>query len=117
MSEQEIDPGRVAELLEGGEAQIVDVREQYEHDAGRIPGTRHVELVDLPAAADSLDRERPVVFYCRSGERSAMAANAFRASGWDAYTMTGGLIAWADAGRPLDPPDGTVAGRRPGPQT
>ena len=58
-------------------AQLVDVREPYEHEAGRIAGDVHIELERLTAEADSIDRDRPVVFYCRSGSRSALAAQAF----------------------------------------
>jgi rhodanese-related sulfurtransferase len=106
----------VAELLDGG-AQLIDVREDYEHEAGHIPGSRHIDLPRLTDEAGTLGRERPVVFYCRSGDRSSMPAEAFRASGWDAHNMAGGLTAWAEAGLPLEPEDGTVAHRRPGPQT
>jgi rhodanese-related sulfurtransferase len=49
------------------------------------------------------------VFYCRLGARSGMASQAFRAAGYEAYNMTGGLTAWAEAGLPLDPEDGYVA--------
>ena len=112
----EIPPARVAELLDKGQAQVVDVREGYEHEAGRIAGSRNIELPNLQQEAGSLDRDRPVVFYCRAGDRSQMPAQAFRASGWDAYTMSGGLAAWAESGLPLEPPTGTVAQRRPGPQ-
>lgn len=105
----EVAPGRVAELLERGEVQLIDVREPYEWDAGRIPGARHIELERLPSRAGEIDRERPVVFQCRLGARSAMATAAFRASGWEAYNLTGGIQAWADAGLPLEPVDGRVA--------
>ena len=44
------------------------------------------------------------------------AAAAFRASGWDAYNLAGGLTAWVESGQPLEPEGGTVASRRPGPQ-
>jgi rhodanese-related sulfurtransferase len=115
-NEFEIAPERVAEMLDAGEVQLVDVREEYEHDAGRIAGSRHIELPNLPQEAGALEREKPVVFYCRSGDRSVMPTQAFRASGWDAYTLTGGLVAWTDNGLPLEPPGGTVAQRRPGPQ-
>jgi rhodanese-related sulfurtransferase len=100
---------RVAELLERGEAQLVDVREAYEWDEGRIPGARHIELERLAARAGEIGRERPVVFQCRLGARSAMATAAFRASGWDAYNLTGGIQAWADAGLPMEPTDARVA--------
>jgi rhodanese-related sulfurtransferase len=85
------------------------VREPYEHDAGRIAGATHIELDRLPTEAESLDRERPLVFYCRSGSRSAMAAEAFRGAGYDAYNMAGGLEAWVESGLPIEPADGRVA--------
>jgi rhodanese-related sulfurtransferase len=50
-----------------------------------------------------------VLFYCRLGARSGMAANAFRRAGFDAYSLDGGLTEWDRRGLPLDPPDGTVA--------
>ena len=104
----EIAPARVAELLEAGEAQVVDVRTEPEREAGRIAGSSHVPLERLGESAGELDEGRPVVFYCRSGDRSAMAAEAFRASGWEASSMGGGLLAWADAGLPLEPEGGEV---------
>lgn len=100
---------QVAELLERDAIQLIDVRESYEHEAGRIAGDRLIELMDLRAQADTLDPDRPLVFYCRSGSRSAMAAEAFRGAGFDAHNMVGGLLEWSAAGLPLDPPDGYVA--------
>jgi rhodanese-related sulfurtransferase len=106
---EDLAPRRVAELLGEGDTQLVDVREPYEHDAGRIAGATHIELDSLPSEAQSLDRNRPLVFYCRSGSRSAMAADAFRVAGYDAYNMAGGLEAWVESGLPLEPADGRVA--------
>jgi len=91
------------------EVQLIDVRERSEYDAGRIAGGRLIELGQLTALADSIDRQRPVVFYCRSGARSAMASEAFASAGFDAHNMTGGLQAWEAAGLPLEPEDGRVA--------
>jgi rhodanese-related sulfurtransferase len=106
----EIDPERVEGwLAKDPPVQLIDVREAYEREAGHIAGTRHIELVTLTSQAASIERERPVVFYCRVGSRSAMAAQAFRASGYEAYSMGGGLRRWADEGRPLSPEDGHVA--------
>jgi rhodanese-related sulfurtransferase len=109
-SEIEVDPERVAEwLAQDPGLQVIDVREPYEREAGHIEGTRHIELVALSAAAGSLERERPVVFYCRVGSRSEMAAQAFRTAGFEAYSMTGGLARWEREGRPLSPEGGRVA--------
>jgi rhodanese-related sulfurtransferase len=102
-------PQEVAALLERGGVQLIDVREPEEHEAGRIAGGRLVPLSDLSAQAQTVSREQPVVFYCRSGSRSAMAAEAFRQAGFDAHNMSGGLLDWAAAGLPLEPAGGHVA--------
>jgi rhodanese-related sulfurtransferase len=115
--ERTLPPERVAELIESGEAQLIDVRAPAEHQAGHIAQARHIPLELVTAEAERLDRSKPVVFYCRGGERSAMAAEAFAASGWDAYNMEGGLAAWAEQGHPLEPEDGAVAERSVIPDT
>jgi hydroxyacylglutathione hydrolase/adenylyltransferase/sulfurtransferase len=108
--EDEVTPERVAEWIASDSApQLIDVRETYEHEAGRIGGARHIALGQLPAESESIDRARPVVFMCRVGARSAMAAQAFRAAGYDAYTMQGGLLLWSERGLPLEPDGGYVA--------
>jgi rhodanese-related sulfurtransferase len=110
LAEIEIDPSLVADwLAQDAELQLIDVRETYEYEAGRIDRARHLELTELSARASTIEQGRPVVFYCRIGTRSEMAAQAFRASGFDAYTMSGGLVRWSGEGRPLSPADGYVA--------
>ena len=105
----DVEPGTVASALREGDVQLVDVREDNEWEAGRIAGARHVALGRVAAEAESLDRQRPVVFYCRVGARSTMAADAFRRAGFDAYSLAGGLEAWDQQGLPLEPDDGRVA--------
>ena len=106
---EDLSPARVAEMMRD-EAQLIDVREPYEREAGRIPDdTAHIEMDRLTEEAGSIDRERPVVFYCRTGSRSMLAAQAFAAAGYDAHNLDGGLKAWVAEGRPLEPADGTVA--------
>ena len=85
------------------------MRETYEHDAGHIEGTRHIEFSGLQALADEVGADRDVVFYCRTGARSAAATQAFRASGFRAFNMAGGLVAWDAKGLPLSPEGGSVA--------
>jgi rhodanese-related sulfurtransferase len=113
-TETEIPPGRAAGMIEDGEVELIDVRRTFEWEAGRIEGARWIEVNELSGQAESIPRERPVIFYCRSGSRSALAAAAFRQAGWDAYNLAGGLRAWVDHGLPLDPADGEVAGPQPG---
>ena len=72
-------------------------------------GARHIELERLASQADTIDRDRPVVFQCRLGARSAMATQAFRAAGWEAYNMEGGIRLWVERGLPIEPAGGVVA--------
>lgn len=106
---EELAPERVAELHAAGEIELVDIREDHEHEAGHVAGARHVALARLSGEAGTFDRERPLVLYCRVGSRSSMALQAFKASGFDAHHMEGGLLAWAEKGLPLEPEDGSVA--------
>jgi len=88
-------------LEEEPDLQLIDVRESYEREAGYIDGSRHIELMKLSSEAATLERERPVVFYCRVGSRSEMAAQALRTAGFEAYSMSGGLMRWAREQRAL----------------
>jgi rhodanese-related sulfurtransferase len=109
-AQADIDPQQLAEWMDhDGDLQVVDVREPYEREAGHIAGTRHIPLVELSSRAQEIERERPVVFYCRVGARSEMAAQAFRASGLQAFSMRGGLVRWVSENRPLAPEGGVVA--------
>lgn len=102
-------PQQVAELVQRGEVQLVDVRTTDEHEAGHIAGGRLIELTELATQAHTLDSERPVVLYCRSGGRSAMATAALTQAGFEAHNMTGGMLEWHAAGLPMEPADGYVA--------
>jgi rhodanese-related sulfurtransferase len=105
----ELTPTQVKEALEKDDVLLIDVREPYEWEAGRIPGATHIEIERLAARAEEMPSDRPIVFQCRLGVRSAMAMQAFRASGWDAYHMGGGIQRWVDEGLPLEPDNGYVA--------
>jgi rhodanese-related sulfurtransferase len=106
----QIEPSRASELIEGG-AVVVDVRTPEEYEAGHIAAARHVPLERLNDETAGAKQGETIVFYCRGGERSAAAAGAFAASGWDAHSIAGGLVAWVEAGLPLDPSAGEVAER------
>jgi rhodanese-related sulfurtransferase len=112
-TETELPPERVRELADSGAAELIDVRREYEWEEGRLPGARQIEMNELTANADSIPKDRSVVFYCRSGNRSGMAAAAFREAGYDAHNLAGGITAWAEAGLPLEPDDARVAEARP----
>jgi rhodanese-related sulfurtransferase len=91
------------------EAQLIDVRADHEWEVGRIPGAKHVPLAELAERAGEIDKERPVVLYCRGGNRSTMAAEALAEAGYDAVKLGEGIVGWAEEGLPLEPEDGAVA--------
>jgi rhodanese-related sulfurtransferase len=105
----EVTPDQAAEALAEGRAQVIDVREPYERAAGHIPGTRHIELERLGSQAPTLDPGQPVIFVCRAGVRSLLAAQAFRRAGFAASSMAGGMERWYAERRPMEPADGVVA--------
>jgi len=111
MSEEtgkEVSRDEAQKLIDEG-AQLVDVRADHEWEAGRIAGATHLPLAELAGRAGEIDKERPVVVYCRGGNRSAMAADALAEAGYDAVKMTGGIVGWSEAGLPLEPEGGRVA--------
>lgn len=80
--------------------QILDVREDFEVAQGTIPGALHIPLGELGARLSELDQTVPVIAVCRSGNRSATAAEALNQAGFTADTMSGGMTAWQEAGLP-----------------
>jgi rhodanese-related sulfurtransferase len=83
-------------------AQLLDVRTKEEWDEGHLKGAELVTVTEdgfLDKAKAALDPEKPVVVYCRSGRRSAMAAEQLRAAGFTVHDMAGGITAWIAAGK------------------
>lgn len=86
--------------------QILDVREDFEWQAGHIDGAIHIPLAQLPSRFSELDRDRRVLAVCHVGQRSAMAAAFLRERGFDSHNLEGGMEAWSAQGLPLtDPTD------------
>jgi rhodanese-related sulfurtransferase len=104
----EVSREEAQKLIEDG-AQVVDVRTDHEWEVGRIAGATHLPLAELGQRAGEIDRERPVVLYCRGGNRSTMAAAALADAGYDAAKLSEGIVGWAEAGLPVEPEDGYVA--------
>ena len=87
--------------MQAGVAELVAAVEKAGYEAE--PRTEESMVVGLD---EQVDRERAVVFYCRVGHRSGMAAEAFRGSGYDAHNLAGGIEAWEAAGLPVERDDG-----------
>jgi rhodanese-related sulfurtransferase len=105
---KEVSREQAERLIEEG-AQLVDVRADHEWEAGRIPGATHLPLAELAERAGEIDKDRPVVLYCRGGNRSTMATAALAEAGYDASKLSEGIVGWSEAGLPLEPDGGYVA--------
>lgn len=79
---------------------LLDVREQAEWSSGHAPGAIHQRLGVVDA--ETLRGYDAVYVMCRSGNRSATATRRLRDAGIDAFNVTGGIVAWADARLPAD---------------
>lgn len=77
---------------------MIDVRNPAEYEAGALPGARNIPLAGLRHHIGALDPDRPVVLYCRSGNRSVIAAALLEAHGFgDVCDVVGGYEAVAAA--------------------
>ncbi|HET8814256.1 MAG TPA: rhodanese-like domain-containing protein [Solirubrobacterales bacterium] len=105
---REVSREEARKLIDEG-AQLIDVRADHEWEAGRIAGAKHVPLAELPQRTGEIDRDRPVVLYCRGGNRSSMATAALAEAGYDAHKLTEGIVGWDSEDLPLEPEGGYVA--------
>jgi rhodanese-related sulfurtransferase len=80
-------------------AWLLDVREDDEWAAGHAPDARHIPLGQLAARAGEIPQGSQVYVICRSGHRSARAAQALNGAGWQAINVAGGMQDWAASGR------------------
>lgn len=91
-------------LIADTNVQLLDVRAQDEFDDGHIAGAALVDVNDTAFVENAmavLDKQRPVAVYCRSGRRSARAARLLSEQGYRVTNLSGGVIAWQDAGKTL----------------
>lgn len=97
-----IDATQLQQLQHNGNVVLIDVRTDQEVGRGLIPGARHISLQTLAARFAEIERDRPVVFYCQSGGRSAQASYFLASQGWgEVYNLAGGIVAWAGRGLPI----------------
>lgn len=91
-----------ASFIQDKEVQRLDVRTLVEYSEGHIPGSININVLDesFAAIADStLQKEKPVALYCRSGKRSQKAADILSAKGYRVYELDKGFNAWQEAGK------------------
>jgi len=85
-----------------GEVPLVDVREPDEYFEAHVPGATLIPLATVPVRDNELDKTQTQYIICRSGARSAKAAEFLIAQGFDAVNVTGGTMAWIESGEPVN---------------
>ncbi len=84
---------------------VLDVREKWELEAARLPGTLDIPMAQIPQRLCDLPHDRPIVVMCHGGTRSLKVANFLAQNGFDQVaSLDGGIRAWADD---VDPSVGT----------
>jgi adenylyltransferase/sulfurtransferase len=73
------------------------VREDFEYEIARIEGSKLIPVGELPTRFEELPKDKEIIVLCKSGTRSAYAAQLLRGAGFlRAYSLEGGIDAWAD---------------------
>lgn len=99
---REIDPNQLEALKANGSLQLIDVRTEAEFAQAKIEGSTHIPLHMLPLKVQDLRKSEPIVFYCRSGARSAQACAWLMSQGVsNVYNLSGGIMNWARSGKAL----------------
>ena len=100
---REIRPDEIALQIQNRAVTLLDVRQAYEWEAGRIPHAKHISLEDLPDSMMNLPPDKPVVVQCHSGLRSCVGASILQAHGFTpVFNLKGGIQAWYAAGLPIN---------------
>lgn len=102
-----VQPLQAAEVLEDRASDVVllDVRTAEEFNEVRVPGSLNVDYyaADFAAQLDQLPKDVPYVVYCRSGNRSSQTMDIMADLGFsEVFDVAGGIIAWNEAGLPLE---------------
>lgn len=94
-----------SERVQAGDSMLIDIRTADEFASGTIPGSINVDFYDTAGFntyLDSLDKDASYLIYCRSGSRSSKALTMMKRKGFAKVTdLSGGIIAWQQAGLPL----------------
>jgi adenylyltransferase/sulfurtransferase len=92
-----------ARLDRGEPLVILDVREPQEYQINRIQGSVLIPLGELPQRYNELDPSQEIIAQCKSGARSAKAAEFLRQKGYQVKNLKGGILGWIDAVDPSQP--------------
>lgn len=102
---KEVKPMEAVRLINHEDALVLDVREDKEFREGHILNAVNIPLGLLESRLNEIesDKNRPVIVYCRTGQRAAKAGALLQRQGFSAvHKLNGGVMAWADANMPLN---------------
>lgn len=91
-----------------GSVVLLDVRENDEWHRGHAAGALHIPMREVPARIGEIDSGAQLFVVCHLGGRSLRVAQYLDQNGYAPVNVTGGMQAWADAGRPVVTDDGGV---------
>ena len=100
-SVNQINSDELIEFIELNDAVLVDVRTEDEYNSGYIENSLNIDYFsnEFSVNADKLDKNTPIILYCRSGKRSSMSANKISKLGFkEIYNLQGGILEWIEEG-------------------
>lgn len=101
---KDVNATQAVQVINRDNSLVLDVREDSEVRGGKIKGAKHIPLAQLKTRMSELDsaKEKSLLVYCRSGNRSSHACNLLTKAGFsDVYNLSGGINAWESANLPL----------------
>lgn len=101
-SSQKIDPNGYVSQFSNTSHVLLDVRTPEEFASGHISGAININVDELPNRLSEVPKDEPIVVYCRSGRRSAIAAQLLSDAGYTPIYDLGGIVDWQAAGLPVE---------------
>lgn len=94
-----VDVQTTAALQDRDDVLLLDVREQWEYDAGHIPGITHIPMNEIPDRIAEIPTDQTVIVSCQTGNRSSQVTQFLRQQGYEnVHNLQGGIVAWQRAG-------------------
>lgn len=91
---QRIDAQKAKEMMQDSSVIVLDVRTQEEYAQGHIPNAELLPLDQIEKISEVAEKDKTILIYCRSGNRSAQAAHYLIESGYENVYDFGGILSW-----------------------
>jgi rhodanese-related sulfurtransferase len=110
MDEVEVAQAQIADVPSAfdGSVILLDVRENDEWQRGHAPGAQHIPMGQVPSRINEIDPDAKLFVVCHLGGRSQRVAQYLARNGYTPVNVSGGMQAWAAAGRPVVTDDGAT---------